>query len=216
MRQYYKKEKITISTKLVTLNIFSLKCTPINWSELFMKGLIIMKKLLVFDMDNVCCDLQGVWLDLYNQKYNENVKKEHIRSYDIHNYVNAGYAIYELIDNTDVFRRLPPLPGAIEGLKYLISQGHKVQICSAATDNQIEGKLDWLQFYVPEIKKQDIFFTQDKSIMMADFMFDDALHNLYNSSCKIPVVFTQPWNLENNDFVRINNWIDIVKLVEST
>lgn len=175
-----------------------------------------MKKTLVFDMDNVCCDLQTVWLNLYNRKFRENIKREHIRSYDIHNWVRAGYAIYELIDNPHVFRILPPLPYAVEGLKYLIRQGHKILICSAATKSQIDGKLDWLRFHVPQIKREDIIFSQDKSIVEADFMFDDALHNLYNSSCRIPVVFTQPWNSKNKDFVRVDNWLDIIKLIEST
>lgn len=182
----------------------------------FMKELIVVKKVLVFDMDNVCCDLQAVWLNLYNQKFRENIKKEYIRSYGIHNYVSAGYAIYELIDNSHIFRILPPLPHAVEGLKYLISQGHKVLICSAATESQIDGKLDWLRFYVPEIKSEDIIFSHDKSIVEADFMFDDALHNLYNSSCRIPVVFSQPWNTKNKDFIRVNDWIGIIKLIEST
>lgn len=174
-----------------------------------------MKKSLVFDMDNVICDLQSVWLAQYNLKYQEHIKKEDICSYDIHNYVNSGYAIYNIIDNSNIFRILPALPKAIEGLKYLIRKGHKVQICSAATKNQIEGKLAWLHFYVPEIKREDIFFTENKSIMEADFMFDDALHNLYASSCKTPVIFNQPWNQNNRDFPRVYDWMDIVNLVES-
>lgn len=173
-----------------------------------------MKKILVFDMDNVICDLQNVWLALYNKLYNDHARKEDIKGYDIHNYVKYGPLIYKLIENDHVFRRLPPLPDAIDGLKYLMQQGHKVQICSAAEGLQIEGKLDWLRFYLPEIKQEDIFFTMDKSIMEADFMFDDAPHNLYTSSCRTPVLFSQPWNRNCKDFITVHNWKEIIRLVE--
>lgn len=174
-----------------------------------------MKKLLVFDMDNVICDLQTVWLRFYNMKYGDNAVKEQILEYDIHNYVKYGHAIYEFINNPEIFRILSPLPHAVEGLRYLMNQGHKIRICSAAADCQIEGKLDWLQFHLPEIRQEDIIFTFDKSIVEGDFLFDDALHNLYSSSCVTPVVFDQPWNRNNKDFVRVYNWLDIIHLVES-
>lgn len=173
-----------------------------------------MKKVLIFDMDNVICNLQDMWLSLYNKKYNDNVKKKDILSYDIHKYCRYGHAIYEFVNNSEIFRMLQPIPGAVESLKYLIKKGHKVRICSAAQENQIEGKLDWLQKYLPEIPQEDIIFSFDKSIVDGDFMFDDAPHNLYNSSCLVPVLFDQPWNQKIKDFIRVYNWQDIIKLIE--
>ncbi len=174
-----------------------------------------MKKILVFDMDNVMCDLQSAWLKLYNAKYHENVTIDQIKNYDIHRYVRQGHAIYEFINGPEIFRHLQPIPLALEGLKYLMKQGHKVKICSAATERQIPGKLDWLKIHLPEIKREDIIFTFDKSIVKADFMFDDALHNLVASSCLVPVVFDQPWNQNSRDFIRVYDWLDIIRLVES-
>ena len=52
---------------------------------------------------------------------------------------------------------LEPFTAAVEMVKALIANGHRVYISSlAASENAKQGKLDWLAKYLPEIKKSRV------------------------------------------------------------
>lgn len=86
---------------------------------------------------------------------------------------------------SDEIKRLPgaylamaPIPGAIEGVKRLISKGHDVWVATkppTAIPHAYADKVAWILKHLPELKRK-IVLTHDKSLLRGDLLIDDRPH----------------------------------------
>lgn len=119
---------------------------------------------IYFDMDGVLAN----WNYMKSPEHPDGVTMEDVFS--------KGY-----------FLKLKPIMSNIMLVKELINRGIDVKIASKSKYFAIQEKWQWLQKYLPEIKKKDVYFIpldKEKSdfvpeIKSTDILIDDYNANLY-------------------------------------
>lgn len=171
-----------------------------------------MKKVVAIDQDQVLADLLTVWLERYNQNYDDNLTNEDIESWSIDKYVKCGKKIYDYLDY-DLFRNLPVIKHSQEVVKMLLEK-YEVFITTTATTipKTLNAKLEWLNEYFPFIPNSNIVLCGSKSIIKADLMIDDGIHNL-ESFDGWGLLFDAPHNRKETRFLRVRNWKEIGEIL---
>lgn len=97
----------------------------------------------------------------------------------------------------DLFFNLKPYPGAIDALEKLNSV-YDVRIVTSLPHRHIPHRSDWFQRYAPFIHRKDqMIFTNDKSLIMGDVLIDDSLDHIraWNEAGHInAIIVDRPWN----------------------
>lgn len=135
---------------------------------------------LAVDLDATVCDLHSEWLALYNAEFEEGTTLHDLKSYSMESNVKIGKAIYKYLDDAHLYRRLEPLPGAIDALRRLSLSGHDVQIVSAhSKDEQTAAdKLWWCKQFLPFIHWRSVNLSHQKHRFNADVFVDDSPDNI--------------------------------------
>lgn len=179
----------------------------------------MQKKKLGIDLDTTLNNLNEVWLKRYNEDYNDNLTEW--KGWDIHNYIKSecGYKIYDYLKEPGFFYNLQIRENSNEVVDFLIEH-FDVYIASAYVAEACLDKVNWILKYLPNIKKENIIFINDKSLLKFDFLIDDGPHNIETfSPLKEAIVYDMPYNryLEYDEFrpyPRVKNWLDIKQLFE--
>lgn len=168
--------------------------------------------LIGVDLDSVLNNLNEVWINVYNEKYNDSLTLEDIKCWDMSKYVKCGNEIYNILDETHL-ENLQPQPYAIEVTKR-ISEKHKIFVVSASEYYNVPVKVRWLNKHFSHIKTENIIFCHDKSLLSGlDMLIDDGLHNITSFSRNV-IVFDQRWNRDAPDFYpRAKNWLEIEQIL---
>jgi guanylate kinase len=53
-----------------------------------------------------------------------------------------------------------------------------------------------------------------KDKIHVDILFDDALHNVLNSTAQYPILMRRPWNADSTGMLAVNNYDEFLKIVE--
>lgn len=172
-----------------------------------------MKKLTILvDMDDTIENLCEVWVKYLNELHYINVSIKNIQEWDI-------TKAFPMLNRSDVFaplsraelwERVTPLPGAVEYLKRLIDDGHKVIIVTASDPDIISLKLTHVLFkYFPYFTYNDVIITSQKQFVRGDILVDDAPHNL-EGGCYVKLLFDAPHNqlyeIKDDDMFRVHDW----------
>lgn len=185
------------------------------------------KEILLFDMDDTIANFVDEWLSVYNNHYQDNLKKEQLLSWDVQHYTKdyCGAQIYDLLKHPGLYLHYPkPFPGAVDVLQEL-SDTYEIVLVSASprghangeahchkyckTSNPADDKRKWVEKYLPFVQQKNIVFTSSKYLVTGSLLFDDAPHNLeeFHSLGRVTVCMNQPWNQEvSADITRVNNW----------
>lgn len=89
----------------------------------------------------------------------------------------------EMVNSPGYFRTLKPNTGVVEFTKTLILRGYDVRILSKSSYGAIKEKTEWLGEYLPEIKKEKIYFVPlnaEKSDFIPNPVSMDILIDDYN------------------------------------
>lgn len=136
-------------------------------------------KILV-DLDGICADLLGAWLQTYNLEWHDRVTIDQITAFEIHEFVKpeCGKAIYGMLFRPGFFRRLTPIPGSRAGVAALREAGHDVRFCTAAPCADAAAcKLEWLADHF-DARPRDVFVGTSKTWVHADVIIDDKPRTL--------------------------------------
>lgn len=167
-----------------------------------------MRKSIAIDMDDVLADTLDRWVEVVNLCENENVKKEDIQTWDIHEYFKCGYKVYDYL-TYDFFLNLKPKTNSQEVVEYLCKNYDVYIVTSATADDDIPtAKIKWIKKHYPFISLDRIVTCGDKSIIATDYLIDDGVHNLetFKGEC---VLFDAPHNQFNKKFTRVKDWEEI-------
>lgn len=134
----------------------------------------------LIDLDSIIVDLLPTWLGLYNKDYDDDLAIGDIHAWATHKYVKAecDLKVYEYLRQPGLFRNLPPLPGAIEGVRALLEQGHSVHIVTAAPDGSATEKIEWVKEWLPFLDPKRVIICYDKFLVDGDVLVDDSPNNL--------------------------------------
>lgn len=178
--------------------------------------------LVAVDVDGVVADLHSEWLRLYNDDYGDKLHSEDIKDWNIQNYVKpeCGNRIFEYLRKPDLYSKVPAIVGAREGVSEIRNNGHRVVFVSSAVLGSLDQKFAWLikQGFLKDKggrPDSDLIFSHDKTIIKADMLIDDGLHNI--KGWDRAILFDAPYNRNtmDNNFVRVYNWTQIPLEVEN-
>lgn len=167
-------------------------------------------KRIAIDMDEVIADFHAEQLVRFNYKFNKNLTSKDVQGIKLQKLMpHLEKEIDDLINQDSFFRNLKVIENSqivIEKLSFK----YEIFIASAAMDhtNSFDAKLKWLDVNFPFIKRSNIVFCGDKSIVKADYLIDDHTHHFANFSGQ-GILFTSPHNINETDYPRMDNWKDV-------
>lgn len=147
-----------------------------------------MGKTILCDIDSVVADLLRPWLATYNAERGHHIQVCDITDWNTGKCVPDGAVVFEIIDRPGFFEGLPLLPGASDGLKALIGQGHEVYLVSAASAGALSEKSRWVRKHLPFMRDR-LFLTDGKTpkgLIRGDVLIDDGPHNLIDFKKRNP------------------------------
>ena len=175
-----------------------------------------MKKLTVLiDADDTIENLCEAWVKYLNEKHNTSVLLTDIKEWDMTKAFPtlSKDEVFEPLFNEELWKRVTPLPGAVENIKKLIDDGHKIVIVTSSHPYTVSLKWRYVfERYFPFISTHDVIFASQKQLIKGDVMVDDAPHNLVGGDY-LKLLFDAPHNqsfdTESHLVTRVRNWDEV-------
>lgn len=101
-----------------------------------------------------------------------------------------------------------PVLGAIDAVAELHKLNEIVIVTYQPTYLQKIWTVEWLDEHFQDMFEA-LVFTKRKSLVQVDVLIDDGLHNFERFTGKA-ILFSQPWNQDDNRHTRIYGWDDPV------
>jgi|GEM_PF-142182 len=176
-----------------------------------------MRKLTILvDMDDTIENLTTAWIEYANRRFERSVKAEDVTTWDpSESYPGVNHEqLYGLLLEKELYESVRPLPGAVEGLKKLIADGHEVYLLTNTSYRVAKWKMEAiLERYFPFIDWLHVVFAAKKQMIRADVLIDDAPHNLVGGAYE-RLLFTahhnRSFDAEANGFTRVNDWNEVL------
>lgn len=175
----------------------------------------MMKKQVLVDMDGVLADVYTQFRKYEKQESGLELSIDDlVGKLELEAFPNGK----KHVNSRGFFRSVPTIKGSYEGLKYL-NDRHDVLVVSSATEfpESLKEKLEWLNEHYPFISWRQMIFCGEKKAVKGDIMIDDHMKNLRHFDGK-RILFSQPHNLliNENSFMRVGNWKEIVEYFEGS
>lgn len=151
---------------------------------------------IVVDLDCTVFDFITPLIKEYNRTYGASLTVDKITDWGL------PEGAKNVFSNSHFFRKLKPLPGAIEGVKQLISRGHEVILAtSPSRDSGIAcAKIDLVKKWLPELS-ENLCICERKDLFNADILIDDAPHFIEDfGRLGITICYGWPWNRGVGDY----------------
>jgi 5'-nucleotidase len=173
----------------------------------------VSPKVIAVDVDDVCANLIGEWISRYNSQWGDNLLPENITDWELTKCVKpeCGQRIYEILHEPDLYDNVYPMPGARNAVYELLAQGHRVVYVTACVQGTMDRKLDWLLRWDLLTKKNyrtDFIVAGDKSLVMANYLFDDRPLNVETFRWGRGVLVSRPHNASSKHPLRVNSLAD--------
>ncbi len=169
---------------------------------------------IALDIDNVCNSLCEAVLSVYNERHGTNHTEEDIHTYNIENCIPCDHdEIKNMFLDKTVWKRIKVVPGAVEYIKKLHDDGHRILFVSATLLDNVPKKASWLRRTFPFLDIEECFIpVKDKSLVNVDVLVDDCLDNLRRVD-RLNIVFDKPWNRSEKSKARAYTWEGVYKLI---
>lgn len=173
------------------------------------------KQIIALDVDEVLFDCIPKVLK-EAEKYGVHVDYEDITEYDFHNLApQVRELFFKMMNEPTFYQTQAPIDGAVEMVNELLDAGHEVVIASAVPPMLMSYRSELLMKVFPRLKPQNIMLGARKDLLHVDFLLDDALHNISASPAKYPVLFTHPWNVREQNYLRVSSYREFLQMVEA-
>lgn len=179
-----------------------------------------------FDFDGVIADIGEAFIRLACSDHGYcSLKLEDIKSFQVEHCLDIdGESIEQIFDdilNDSIQTGLRPIPGAIETLTR-ISAISEVTIITARPE--LQPVREWLKFYCPPDTEQNITLIatgdhddKERYIRQCNLSYfvDDRLRTCTQlaESGLSPLVYAQPWNINQHDLPSVADWNEISGLI---
>lgn len=174
------------------------------------------KGTIAIDQDWVLAKLTDKWVKTYNAIFDDDLKVEDIKNWNIAEFVKpeAKDYIINILNLHKFYRDLEVVSDSQRVLKKLSEDYELIIVTDPFTRMSFKSKYDWLREHFPFIEPRNFIFTGNKSMIKADYLIDDGVHNLVAFS-GTPILFDAPYNRETNDYYRVLNWQDVEHTFEN-
>lgn len=173
------------------------------------------KGIIAVDMDWVLAKLTKKWVKTYNTIFDDNLKIEDIKSWKIIEYVKpeAKDFMLNILNLHKFYRDLEVVSDSQRVLEKLSEDYEIIIVTDPYTRMSFKSKHDWLEEHFPFIPKRNFVFTGNKSIIYADYLIDDGVHNLEGFK-GYGLLYEAPYNEDEERFFKVKNWQDIEHLFQ--
>lgn len=165
------------------------------------------------DIDDTLMDCTGYAIKLANEKYKFDPP---LSIYEVEHWGRHGTridVIYEYFNDPEFYRTQPVYPGAKEFVRKLTNMT-EVFISTAIPPEFMGIRAKRIMEEFPEIPPDHIYMGSRKDKIQVDILFDDAMHNILDSSATYPILMRRPWNRDATGLLAVNNYDEFIKLVE--
>lgn len=177
------------------------------------------------DVDGVLAEQVPPVLESVREKYGVQMVKEDVRTWaeDIPDSdSNIKVEIETRLEQPEFVRSMPPVEGAVDAMRRLASDGHRLVVATARDEVATEATKEWLDrhgFPFDEIRHVE---NGEKQTLDADVLIDDYPRNLtsFTESGGVGILFEQPWNSdfehpgdETGEFHVAAGWEDVYSIV---
>lgn len=168
---------------------------------------------VALDIDDLLMECTSYAIRLANEKYKFDPPMTIYEKERWGKQNNRADSIYPFFSDADFYRTQPVYEGAKEFVKKLCALTD-VYICTAVPPQFMGIRAQRIMEEFPEISADHIYMGARKDNIHTDILFDDALHNILNSSAKHPILMRRPWNQDSTGMLAVNNYDEFLKLVE--
>lgn len=178
-----------------------------------------MKKFTILvDMDDTLINLLSSWVEWLNKQYGTNVEAKNIESWNVDEFFPTIQKkdVYSPLYKNSFWRTVKPKEDAIKYLKLLFKDGHDVYVATNSNYETLKIKMKYVLFrYFPFITWEKVIVLKNKSLLRADYLIDDAPHNLVGGSYK-KILINMPHNKDFNEngIFRVSNWKEIYEIIK--
>lgn len=174
---------------------------------------------ILIDCDNVMCMLQERVIDIFNNRHGTGYTLDDFTDYNIENNLPIQEAIdfKKIYGESGLYDTIKPIPGAQNGIRKLIDNGHNVFVVTDAIPDTYGEKVSFIKHYFPFIEESHIVAMKHKEYFRCDIMIEDNLQNLLAKPYYDRILVDYPWNRNTHDEVhsirRCTNWDEILEAV---
>lgn len=180
------------------------------------------RPVVAVDLDDTCADRLGVIADSLRAE-GLIVASERPATWDLGDWGVRDQEHYDRLHygafvHSPGYRRMPPLPGAVDGLGRLRESGYRIRIVTGRLWNSqvvgpaLSGTAAWLADH--DIPVDDVAFVSDKTAIQADVYIEDAPHFISDlqSADRAVIIMDAPYN-RHLPGPRATAWHEIPDLV---
>jgi 5'(3')-deoxyribonucleotidase len=177
------------------------------------------------DLDGVCADFYGglkpiaaEWLGVAEADLPERVSWA-LPEWGVDRAPGGYDALHRFaVTQRELFRRLPPMPGAPQALRHLSAQDVRIRIITHRLfikyfhQVAVRQTIEWLDFH--DIPYWDLCFMREKAAVGADLYIEDSPDNIARLRAQglTTIVFTNSTN-EHLAGPRASTWDEVVAIV---
>lgn len=169
---------------------------------------------VLVDIDNVILDTERAILNVYNKRYDENVKFEDINTWNFFG-DRVKKDFFEILNRGWFWETVQPIQPMCNYVKELLGRPDlfKVKLVTAtkptnpALDDKLERTIDFTN-----IVPKNIIICNDKSLIHGDIMIDDYAESIKRSNCRNNWLIDRPWNKAGgywNDIADSAVWLNV-------
>lgn len=170
-------------------------------------------------MDDTIENLCEIWIEFINKNNGTTVQLNDLKAWNIETAFPTltKEQIFFPLKSPELWSKVSPFPGAVQSLKQIMDDGHKVVIVTASSPETICLKLEHVLFkYFPYFTLNDVIITSQKQLIRGDILIDDAPHNLEGGEY-LKLLYNAPYNkeypAEENGMIRVNNWSEVYDII---
>ena len=176
------------------------------------------RKKIGIDLDSTLNNLEEVWVNRYNEDYNDNIVQ--FGRWDVHNTVKpeCGAKIYNYLTEPQFFFNLDIKKDAKEVVHFL-SKKYDLYVVTAYVPEACMDKTNWIKKQNLSINPKNIIFINNKGLLGSSlhYLIDDGPHN-FEYFKGTGLIFDMPYNQDmekNNKRIRVKNWSEIKTVFEN-
>lgn len=173
---------------------------------------------IICDFDEVIAAMLPEWIACYNEDYVDTLDPFNVPTWDLTKLVKPGCGskIYDYLKDEALYDFVKPIPKALESIRFLHGQGHKIIIATSSKLTPAGTKAKWLRNhgFIPYISRITECIDSDKSDIPGDVMIDDYQKNLEAFEGKHKILFGQAHNLGEKRFHRTESWAEVVRIIQ--
>lgn len=176
---------------------------------------------ILVDIDDTIEDLVGAWCTWLNDKHGTTTKPEDITDWDIKRFFRklTTVQIFAPLLEEEFWETVKPREDARQYLRYLYDQKYNIYLCTSTTYQNVKMKHEKIvQRYFPFINWRHVIITYRKTMLKADYLIDDGIHNLEGGSYTkilMSAHHNESYDAEANGMFRVSNWSEVVDIIEN-